>query len=108
LALDKVDELFARLKEDYDIIVMDTTPMAQVTDAYLLIDHAEVKIIVVRQNYTLKNVFSLIIKDLQLKNIHNICIVMNDNRYYQDQYGYGYGYNQKGSRKKREKHKVNP
>ena len=104
LALDKTEELFAKLKEDYDIIVMDTTPLAQVTDAYLLIDQAEVKIIAARQNYTLKNVFSLIMKDLQLKNIRNICIVMNDNRYYKDQYGYGYGYYNKGSRKKRKKH----
>jgi tyrosine-protein kinase Etk/Wzc len=95
LALDKTEELFANLKNEYDIIVLDTTPLAQVTDAYLLVNHAEIKIIVTRQGSTLKSVFSLIMKDLHLKNIRNICIVLNDNRYQLDQYGYGYGYNNK-------------
>lgn len=96
MALDKTEKLLIRLKEDYDIIVLDTTPLAQVTDAYLLVDHAELKIIVARQNFTLRKVFSLIMKDLQLKKVGNICIVLNDNRLYSDQYGYGYGYNNKG------------
>jgi|WetSurMetagenome_2_1015567.scaffolds.fasta_scaffold00109_8 tyrosine-protein kinase Etk/Wzc len=107
LALDKTVELIRRLKKDYDIIVLDTTPLAQVSDAYLLIDLAEVKILVSRQNYTLKKVFSLIMKDLLQKNVSNICIVLNDNRFFSDQYGYGYGYQQKGifkRKRKRRKH----
>jgi capsular exopolysaccharide synthesis family protein len=104
LALDKTEELFNKLKDDYDIIVLDTTPLAQVTDAYLLVDHAEIKIIIVRQGFTEKGIFSMIAKDLHLKNIHNVCIVMNDNKHYQDQYGYGYGYyNKKGLFRKKEK-----
>jgi capsular exopolysaccharide synthesis family protein len=100
IALDKTEELITNLKKDYDIIVLDTTPLAQVTDAYLLISQAEVKIVVTRQNLTLKNVFSMIMKDLANKKIENVCIVLNDNRYYADQYGYGgYGYNKKGIKK---------
>jgi len=98
IALDKTLDLLTRLKEDYDNIVLDTAPLAQVTDAYLLIDHAELRILVARQNLTLKNVFSLIMKDLQLKKVGNVCIVLNDNKVYSDQYGYGYGY---GSNNKR-------
>jgi capsular exopolysaccharide synthesis family protein len=106
MALDKTEKLLTKLKEDYDIIVLDTTPLAQVTDAYLLVDHAELKIVVVRQNYTLKNVFSVIMKDLQLKKVSNVCIVLNDNKAYRDQYGYGYGYYNKGnSGNKRKKSK---
>jgi tyrosine-protein kinase Etk/Wzc len=97
IALEKTEKLVAELKKEYDIIVLDTTPLAQVTDAYLLIEHSEVKIIIARQNYTIKKVFSTVIKDLQLKNVDNVCIVFNDNRLYSDQYGYGYGYyNKKG------------
>ena len=96
IALDKTEKFLSRLKEDYDIIVLDTTPLAQVTDAYLLVDHAELKIVIVRQNFTLKNVFSLIMKDLSQKKVGNVCIVLNDNKLYYDQYGYGYGYNNKG------------
>lgn len=100
IALDKTEELITNLKKDYDIIVLDTTPLAQVTDAYLLIGQAEVKIVVTRQNLTVKNVFSMIMKDLVNKKVDNVCIVLNDNRYYTDQYGYGgYGYNKKGIKK---------
>ena len=82
---------------------MDTTPLAQVTDAYLLINHAEVKVMVARYNYTIKKVFSLVMKDLKLKNIDNVCTVLNDNRINRDQYGYGYGYNNKAEQRKRER-----
>jgi tyrosine-protein kinase Etk/Wzc len=102
MALDKTEKLIAQLKNDYDYIVMDTTPLAQVTDAYLLINHAEVKVMVARYNYTIQKVFSLVLKDLKQKNIDHVCIVLNDNRYNRDQYGYGYGYN-KTEKRKREK-----
>jgi Mrp family chromosome partitioning ATPase len=82
---------------------MDTTPLAQVTDAYLLINHAEVKVMVARYNYTIKKVFALVMKDLKQKNIDHVCIVLNDNRYNRDQYGYGYGYNNKADQRKRER-----
>ena len=107
IALNKTEEILTMLKEDYDIIILDTTPLAEVTDAYLLVDYADLKILVVRQNYTLKNVFSLIMKDLQLKDISNVCIVLNDNRIYDDQYGYGYGYNN-GNRKREKRRMENP
>jgi tyrosine-protein kinase Etk/Wzc len=97
LALDKTEQLLTKLKTEYDIIVLDTTPLAQVTDAYLLIDHSEVRIIITRYGQTMKNVFSLVMKDLTQKNVSNTCIVLNDNRIFRDQYGYGYGYyNKKG------------
>jgi capsular exopolysaccharide synthesis family protein len=92
LALDKTEQLLTKLKTEYDIIVLDTTPLAQVTDAYLLIDHSEVRIIIARYGQTIKNVFSLVMKDLIQKNVSNTCIVLNDNKVYRDQYGYGYGY----------------
>src|ERR1035437_6383451 len=100
MALDKTEKLISQLKNDYDYIVMDTTPLAQVTDAYLLINHAEVKVMVARYNYTIKNVFSLVMKDLKQKNIDHICIVLNDNRFNRDQYGYGYGYNKAENRRR--------
>ena len=81
---------------------MDTTPLAQVTDAYLLINHAEVKVMVARYNYTIQKVFSLVMKDLKQKNIDHVCIVLNDNRFNRDQYGYGYGYNNKAENRRRE------
>jgi capsular exopolysaccharide synthesis family protein len=97
LALDKTEQLLSRLKTKYDIIILDTTPLGQVTDAYLLLNHSDIKVVVARHGQTMKNVFSLIMKDLVQKKVINTCIVLNDNRSYRDQYGYGYGYyNKKG------------
>lgn len=103
MALEKTEKLITQLKNDYDYIVIDTTPLAQVTDAYLLINHAEVKVVVARYNHTIKKVFSLVMKDLKQKNIDHVCIVLNDNRINRDQYGYGYGYNNKAEKRRREK-----
>lgn len=95
LALEKTEEILMKLKSAYDIIVLDTTPLAQVTDAFLLIQHADTKILVTRYAHTFKNVFSIVMRDLHQKEVSNICVVLNDNRSYDDQYGYGYGYNKK-------------
>jgi len=104
LALDKTEKLISKLKTDYEIIVLDTTPLAQVTDAFLLMNHSDVKIVIVRYSQTIKKVFSLVMKDLEQKNVSNTCIVMNDNRVNRDQYGYGYGYyDKKGLFKKKTK-----
>jgi capsular exopolysaccharide synthesis family protein len=100
IALEKTEKLITRLKEAYDYVIIDTPPLAQVADAYLMIDYADLKVLVVRYNFTLKKVFSLTIKDIKQKDIKNICIVLNDNTIFSDQYGYGYGYKKKSSRKK--------
>jgi len=103
MVLNKTEKLITQLKNDYDYIIMDTTPLGQVTDAYMLINYAEIKIIVARYNYTIKKVFSVVMRDLNKKNIDHVCIVLNDNRINRDQYGYGYGYNNKAEQRKRER-----
>jgi capsular exopolysaccharide synthesis family protein len=95
IGLEKTEKMINRLKDNYDYVIIDTPPMAQVTDAYLLIEQADVKVVVLRCNYTIKKVFTFIMKDLKQKNIGNVCLVLNDNRVFRDQYGYGYGYYKK-------------
>jgi len=92
LASDSTREFIDLLKEQYDCIIIDSAPLAQVSDAYLLMDHANIRIIVARYNYTLKRVFHMIMSDLKEKNIDNVCVLLNDNKIYNEQYGYGYGY----------------
>jgi capsular exopolysaccharide synthesis family protein len=101
MALVVTEKLIAHLKNEYDYIIIDTTPLAQVTDAYLLINFADVKVIVARYNYSIKKVCFLVLKDLKQKNIDHVCIVLNDNRYNRDQYGYGYGYKNKKEKRRR-------
>jgi tyrosine-protein kinase Etk/Wzc len=93
IAGDKTKALITQLKRNYDIIILDTTPLAQVTDAYLLFELADIKLVVTRQGFSLKKAFSLVMKDLQNKNISNIRVVLNDNKLHSEQFAYGYGYN---------------
>jgi tyrosine-protein kinase Etk/Wzc len=93
LTMSKTKKLLEELDSSYECIILDSTPLAQVSDAYLLMDHADVKLIIARYNYTIRKILSLILKDLHQKEVENIGIVLNDNRVASDQYGYGYGYN---------------
>lgn len=90
IGLNKTENLLMQLKNHYDYIIIDTPPLGQVSDAYLLMKYADVKVLVVRYNYTLKSILSLVIKDLNQKQIESVAILMNDNRAYNEQYGYGY------------------
>ena len=98
IASEKCDEFFNILKEKYDYIIIDTPPLGLVTDAFLLMRFADVKLFIVRQGVTNKNIFGSIIKDLEDRNI-DASIVINgiqtNKGYYGKKYGsyrYGYGY----------------
>lgn len=95
VAFDESYQLIENLKEYYDYIILDTPPLAQVTDGYLLMKMADLKVLVVKYNFSKKNVLSIVMKDLRQKEIGNVCLVLNDNRVKGDQYGYGYGYYKK-------------
>lgn len=90
IASEKCSELFEELRKRYDYIIIDTPPIALVTDAFLLMKHADVTIFVVRQNYTHKKIFENLIRDLEDRKL-NISILINDMKP-QKGYGYGYGY----------------
>ena len=84
-----------RAKKEFDYIIIDTPPIAVVTDALLLADYADVNLFIVRQRYTSVNTLELI---EQLKNqgeLKNMAIVINDISL-SGYYGYGlrYGYMQ--------------
>jgi capsular exopolysaccharide synthesis family protein len=89
------------VKKDFDVIIMDTPPIAIVTDALLLTKFSDAVVFVVRQNYSTQDVANLI-DDLHFKKgVPNLGILINDikiksfygyNQKY-SYYGYGYGYN---------------
>lgn len=88
IASDKCAELFDKLKERYDYIIIDTPPLGLVTDAFLLMRHANVNIFIVREGRTNKNIFGNIIKDIKDRGIE-ACIVING---IEPKKGYGYRY----------------
>jgi len=82
--------LFDFLKKNYEYIIVDTPPLAQVSDALAIIKHANLNLIVTRYNVTKKKLLMLVLGELKNKNIHNVYIILNDNKLVSEQMGYGY------------------
>jgi capsular exopolysaccharide synthesis family protein len=103
----KMDEFIKKAKKEFDYIIIDTPPVAIVTDALLVSPLTDFYIFVVRQRYTSRNTLDLIEELHRNENIKSIGIVINDIsisgyygyglRYgYAFGYGYNYGYNYYG------------
>ena len=94
----RAQNLFERLRQDFDIILLDTPPMGIVTDGYLLARHADSLVFLTRQNYTIKDIFVHTIRQMNDEGVKNIGILVNDIYAkkgilgYGYNYGYGYGY----------------
>src|ERR1035437_227592 len=94
-------------KREFDYIIIDTPPIAVVTDTLLLSGFVDINIFVVRQRYSSKNTLELIQELYQAEKLKNMGIIINDIsltgyygyglRYgYYKGYGYSYGKNYYG------------
>jgi len=90
MAGSKFEELIAALKENYDFIVIDSPPVAVVTDAVLISRLCDTTLFVLRHRYTSRNVLDLVEDLSKSKTISNMALLLND---FKKPRGYGYGYN---------------
>ncbi|TCO09353.1 polysaccharide biosynthesis tyrosine autokinase [Natronoflexus pectinivorans] len=94
----RTEELFKKLREEFDIILLDTPPMGVVADGYLLARHADSVVFLTRQNITIREVFAHTVRQMNEEGIKNIGVLINDINIkkgilgYNYGYGYGYGY----------------
>jgi capsular exopolysaccharide synthesis family protein len=93
-----MSELMTEIKNSYDFVIIDTPPLALVTDAQIISKYSDLNILVIRQNYSRKEMFSLI-NETNNKSISPNSLIINDIRpsralgyYYGYGYSYGYGY----------------
>lgn len=85
-------DMFAELRQRYDYIIIDTPPLGLVSDALIILPHADITLYIVRQGYSrLEYIRSLndLYKERELK---NFSIVLNDSDFRKNT-GYGYGHN---------------
>jgi len=85
----RMDEFMVWARENYDYIVVDTPPVAIVTDALLIARFADANLFVVRFGYSSKEVLKLVQDIYSHKEVKNLALVVND---FQPKRGYGYGY----------------
>ena len=95
--------LFEEVKNQFEMVVVDTAPAGLVSDCYLFGEHVDAAIYIVRHNYTFKKQLGMIQKIYNEKRLPNTSIVINDvhalvgyGQYYgyvnYGYQGYGYGY----------------
>lgn len=92
LQSERLDELFAELRKQYDYIIVDSAPVALVSDTFLLNRITDITVYVSRANYTTKNFIEFIQQVHTNKRLPNLMTVLNGISGKQMGYGYGYGY----------------
>ncbi len=95
LANGQVEKLIEYLESNYDMVVIDTSPSALVTDAFILSKLCDATLYVIRHNYTPKMLIKRIDENNQINPIKNPAIIFNGlkTRGVFKKGGYGYGYN---------------
>lgn len=92
---DSMKEMIAKLKQNYDYIILDTPPVGLVSDALELAQFCDVTLYIVRQNFTKKEMLTLLNNRTKRGELNNVSIIFNgyeNKAKYGVGYGYGYGY----------------
>lgn len=99
----KVAEMFDWLRNNFEVVVVDTAPVGMVSDAMTLAKFADSTLYLVRQGHTYKKQIALIDELYSNKKLPKISIIVNDVKlkagygyYGYGRYGYGYGYGERG------------
>jgi tyrosine-protein kinase Etk/Wzc len=93
LMLPVLPEIFEKLSQQFDVIIMDTPPIGLVADAQILAEYSDVNLFVIRERYSFKNSLEIINDLLQNKKFSNLYLVVNDvKKGASYKYGYGYSY----------------
>jgi len=87
-----MEKVLYKLKESYDIVILDTPPIGLVTDARTLMHFADVSLYTVRMNYSKKEFVKHINFLASADEIRSLGIVLNDIPLDKKNYGYHYGY----------------
>ena len=82
-----LDALIEDLKTKFDFIIIDSTPVGLVADATLMIKYASFILLVCRNDYTRKDVFTDVLNLFRANNITNFDIVFNDLNLKKSRYG---------------------
>jgi len=91
----KVPELISYLDKKFDIVLIDTSPVVLVTDAYLLSGLCDTTLYVIRHKYTPKMIIRRMDDNNTINPLHNTAIIFNGVKgrgFFKNSYGHGYGY----------------
>lgn len=98
----KVQELFTYLDGVFDYIIIDTSPVNPVTDAYILSPLCDATLYIIRQGITPRSFVQKLDEYSSVRNLKNMAIVYNGAKgkgFGKYGYGYNYGYSYVEDRK---------
>lgn len=112
LMTDRYEELFTQLRQCYDHIIIDSTPLFSVADASIASRVADITLFVIRAQMQDRNFLPELERMYQDNRFKHLCIILNDvdmdkNGVYGHGYGYGYGYGYGMSHKQKHKRSLN-
>jgi tyrosine-protein kinase Etk/Wzc len=90
-----INSLISKLDSDFDSVIIDTAPIALITDGYLLSSLSDATLYVVRHKFTPKMFLKRIDNNAIINPIKNPGIVFNGVKtrgFFKNNYGYGYNY----------------
>ncbi|MEA4981657.1 MAG: polysaccharide biosynthesis tyrosine autokinase [Paludibacter sp.] len=121
---DNLVEMIKELRKRYEFIIVDTSPIGIVADAYSFASLSDINLFVIRSGKTNKNFVKNLSSQLNADNVTHFYSILNDvqvhtnyySQYYSRRYaygsskqygysygyGYGYGYTASGNKKKKE------
>jgi len=90
---DKITNLFAYARERYDYIIVDSSPVGLVADAFILGDKVDITLFILRHKYSYKTTIKFVEKLYTEKKFNRLGIIVNGIVASPGLgYGYGYGY----------------
>lgn len=80
ILFDDTKELLQILKNNYDYIIFDSSPIGTVSDSFHLAELADVSLLVIRSEMTFISSLDKTIRELKERNLINLYLVINDVR----------------------------
>ncbi len=90
---ENIAPLFEVLKRRYDYIIVDTPPVALVSDSFILNKYCDTSIYVIRQRHTLKSQLDFINDISENSRLNHLGLIINDMKT-GGKYGNAYGYSE--------------
>lgn len=88
----KMEDMFKELKKEFDYIIVDTAPVFQLADTFVISKYADLTLYLLRASTTKKTFVGLVEEMEKSGRLKNVGLVLNDVKLKDTSYGYGYDY----------------